>query len=451
MSDFARLADESLMIVFAYAPAGLGHLRVTDALYDGMPKGTTTPILLGSQDEAIRAQHRLVSVHPVFQFIFEWTQQGPQQFFITALYRFFLRVHTKTVRQQMITLLDQRLTPPRTVLIVATHFGMAHQLGKLKAKLQSELNIRIILIVQVTDDSPQHIWYVPEADLTFVPSERTKRRLLSYGKLMLFKPIEIVVNSYPLSPNLEIEKDNIIEERLEQLNPNKEIPIHVTFPISGAGVGLPYLINLSDFLAWKSPRFVFHVISRLTYYTETLIGRISKRPYMQLLVSGTDHEVVKIFEKVNQKQTIALEVTKPSEQAFKALLNPTQVGGAILLFMKPVGLQERDNLDFLRRHDLIPSVAQTKKLWDSARSHKKLTDAEGRELYEKAHVWRGIELPLNPSDAADFVWWCMKSEIFLQMVNCCVVPGTTDSHPEELSPRGVASFWMKIEEYMEQR
>lgn len=63
------LKDKSLLIIFAYAPAGLGHLRVTDALYQGLPKDINTPLILGSQDETITYLHRLMSLNPLISFL----------------------------------------------------------------------------------------------------------------------------------------------------------------------------------------------------------------------------------------------------------------------------------------------------------------------------------------------------------------------------------------------
>jgi len=103
------LSDSSLMLVFSYSPAGLGHLRVTEALYDGLP-GKVTPILLGSQDKTITYIHRLVSLHPLMRSLFEWGQsQGAQEYFFTYFYRLSLRKGAKLLYKQVVTLLEQRI------------------------------------------------------------------------------------------------------------------------------------------------------------------------------------------------------------------------------------------------------------------------------------------------------------------------------------------------------
>jgi hypothetical protein len=63
-STVAQLTDRKLLLVLAYSPAGLGHLRVTDALYHGLPE-TVNPVVLGSQDRSIQSMQRLTSVNPL--------------------------------------------------------------------------------------------------------------------------------------------------------------------------------------------------------------------------------------------------------------------------------------------------------------------------------------------------------------------------------------------------
>jgi len=79
------LNQKSVMVIFTYAPAGLGHLRVTDALYHGLPDGVD-PIILGSQDSFIRLAHRFTSIHPIARYIFEWAQHGA----LTEIFTFFI-------------------------------------------------------------------------------------------------------------------------------------------------------------------------------------------------------------------------------------------------------------------------------------------------------------------------------------------------------------------------
>jgi hypothetical protein len=54
---------------------------------------------------------------------------------------------------------------------------------------------------------------------------------------------------------------------------------------------------------------------------------------------------------------ISFEITKPSEQCFKALLPVSSAGGVTLLLSDPVGRQEYDNLAFLKRYGYMNSRA----------------------------------------------------------------------------------------------
>ncbi len=74
-STIDQLTHRKLLLVLTYAPAGLGHLRVTDALYHGLPE-TVNPVVLGSQDTSIQSIHRLTSVNPVGKAVFDWLQAG---------------------------------------------------------------------------------------------------------------------------------------------------------------------------------------------------------------------------------------------------------------------------------------------------------------------------------------------------------------------------------------
>ena len=94
------LAQPALMIIFAYAPAGLGHFRVTDALRHGLPMHSR-PHLLRSQDRSISYLHHVTSIHPVTRAILEWLQRGQPEEIFTRFYRRFLRSTTKRLYEQL--------------------------------------------------------------------------------------------------------------------------------------------------------------------------------------------------------------------------------------------------------------------------------------------------------------------------------------------------------------
>ncbi len=442
------LALHSVMVVFAYAPAGFGHLRVTEALYHGLPAGVA-PILLGSQDTSIRAIHRMISIHPISRKIMQWAQSGTPERLFTHSYRFFLEKKNKLLYQQMVTLLDQRMHVPKTVLIIATHFGLAHQLSVIKQKLEQERNIKVFLFVQVTDDSPQYIWYVPGADIIFVPSEKTKQQLIGYGKSANLPPVHFEVIPYPISPVLTQRlTSHELEQRHNQVLPDTGSPIHVAIPISGAAVGIPFITKLITHLQLFSDRFVMHVVAKDTAYTHEFLKIIQANHGVNLYVSTHDREVVETYEQVYRQYPISLEITKPSEQTFKALCHPNQRGGSMLLFTDPVGQQEYDNIDFLKRHKLLPTEQDQQRMWSRSFHNLSLFPDHFEKIQLHAKQWRGLRLPPDPIHAASFVWWGIEHHFFEYMMHFSPQEHT-DIQYRELQTTGVEQFWQKITKYVE--
>jgi hypothetical protein len=445
-SPTAILSQKSVLVIFAYAPAGLGHLRVTDALYQGLPEAVS-PLLLGSQDTGITVIHRLFSINFLLRQVFEWVQYDPQQYFFSQLYYWSLRSQTDLMYQQLTTVVDQRVEAIDTVVVVATHFGLAHQIGKIKKRVENEKKVKIILAVQVTDDSPQYMWYVPEADITFVPSEYTKKELEKYGKMKGYPPMKFEVNAYPVSPILSKKLNNVeFFEKAHQVDPEAKSQIHVCIPISGAAVGLSYFTDLIDNLYKSSHRFIFHVITRSAPYTLPFLNEMIQRPFVRLYVSSHDRDVVNAYEHVYQKYKISLEITKPSEQAFKTLLNPGQFGGSLLMLSEPVGRQEYDNVSFMRRHGLIPTKQQQSDLESKVVKHE-LPNCDIKLKHEGRH-WRGISLPGDPIKATRIIRWGLACGLFIDMMNWRPRADIKKEDLIELSPYGVHSFWMKLGDYI---
>lgn len=441
-SETEMFKRKSFFLIFTYAPLGLGHLRVTDALYHGLPAGSS-PILLSSQDQSINVFYRFMSIHPLMTMLMETAEKGFMETISAFFYRRIFRSNAKLLQRQLETILDQRIEPPDTVLIVASHFGLAHQVAEIKHKLAAKRHLRIILVVQVTDDSPQQIWYVPGSDLTFVPSHKTKEALQLFGEKAGFAKIPILVNPYPVSPllrkNLSAYK---YQQRIKQLTDNEEIKLQIMIPISGSAVGLNFFTEFIDSLHLISPHILFHIVTKSAGYTKRFIYDMLSRPSIQLHTAFTDRLALDIYDDVYTRNVIAIEVTKPSEQAFKVLLTPKHVGGVILLFSKPIGRQEYDNLDFMRRHNLIPSLHQHQIMWERSEQNSKLISVEDREILSHAKKWRGIQLPDNPQESARFLKWCIREEIFSQMMH--YGEDLPDQRNGEVSPDGVKLFWEKV-------
>lgn len=404
------------LLIFTYAPAGLGHLRVTDALVDTRPERSPY-ILLGSIDRFMTWIHRFTSINPIGKFIFLKSQYGLAEEIFTNVYRYFLTVNSGAIHQQLLNIIERN--PGRSeVWIVATHFGMAHQIGAIKGQLMSETGRVIRLIVQVTDDTSQHIWVVRGADLTFTPSNFVKEKFAIYAKIKGI-PFSCEVIPYPLSSILTEPLSKNLGSRHTALSDGAGI-IRVAVPISGAAVGLNFLFTMIKSLGALSKRFEFWVIVKRTPFTEMFRTSIKLLPRVNLLVGKNDAEMITLYEMLYEKNLIHLEVTKPSEQAFKAILSPRFVGGSILLLTSPVGRQEAENIEFLDRHGLL-SMA-------------------GSITYPRA-----IKLPHNPSEAAQFLMWALESGLLARMTSEKFRFSSETLKSGEVGADGARQFWKKAE------
>jgi len=436
------------VIVFGQALAGLGHLRVTDALYHGLPKGTKA-VLLGSQDKGLTLFHQFVSIHPMTRAIFEWAQYGWREDVFTVVYRGWIRSHTKLLEEQLQTIFDRHPQRPKTLLAIATHMGLAHQFAAIKESFSKKHNVRMIVVVVVTDDAPIKIWAVGGADMIFVPSQRTKQLLETYHQSQAgLARAEYIVAPYMVHPALgEPLSGEAYETRRQQLDPSANTTIHIAIPVSGAAVQMDffekYMRALEDGeslgFARGKPRVRFHIVSKDMPSTTSFLGAMRQKSNVRVTSSSSDQEVVDAYQTLYAQETIALELTKPSEQAFKALVDPKKRGGSILLLSDPVGRQESDNLNFLERHGLIPKHAGLKMQW------KFQQDAAPPDagMLEDARHWRGLRLPSDPVGAAAFTLWCLRHGIFASMLDFA---GYAD-HPE-LASDGVKVFWKMVEEHL---
>lgn len=433
------LSQDGLEIVLTYAPAGLGHLRDMDALRDGMPKGVNSTLLY-SNDESIRSLHRLTSINPFFRELMHFMQSGLPQTIFTFFYRHYLRSQTKEVKQYLLMEIENK--KPKKLVIVTTHFGFAHQVAAIKKEIEKETGCKIILVVQTTDDSPQYIWYVDGADLTFVNSEYMRKGLFEYGQKRHVPEIRMEINSCPLNPSLSVPltAEEFIN-KTNQADPNSNIPIEVLVPISGAAVGTEYIYDLMKKLHAKSDRFVFHVVTKIAHYTKNFLHKLKDKDYIKVYASDNDKEVVDLYEEVIKKNVILLEITKPSEQAFKAILDPKVRGGILMLFTKPVGRQEYENLDYLIRRNLAPSKTENNKLWLMAKCEK-----ECDKNIPNLDV--GMSVPYyNPESACEFIWWCLNNGIFTKMLLTERKTKIQD-YPDELNADGVKMFWEKTAKFL---
>lgn len=413
------------LLVFTYAPAGLGHLRVTDALVDSRPKDCPY-IMLGSYDRFITSMHRFFSTNPIAKWIFTVSQYGFMEDFVTAIYRKILVSTSEQIYKQLKNIIESRENTDE-VWVVATHFGMAHQIGAIKDRLIKDTGKKVRLIVQVTDDTSQHIWCIRGADLTFVPSMITKKNLEIYANRqkmgLLFE-----VAPYPVCPVLTRKFENTNERSIAFGSKDKQINISV--PISGAAVGLTFVTKLISSLVKKTDRFKFWVLVKKSIYTDVFLATISKFPNVELVTGRNDNEMISLYELLYQNNVMHIEITKPSEQAFKAILPPNHVGGSIMLFTSPVGRQEYENIDFLVRQGLMPK--------------SNYAGVISKDISVN-NFPRAIRLSKDPEIAASFIKWGLDSELFSKMSSSKFKFSEQALQLGEVGPDGAKNFW-KISE-----
>jgi len=424
---------EETLIVIAYAQTGLGHLRVANALFGTAPH-YLKPVLFRSPEQTSTILHRLTSIHPLLRKVLERSQNGWAEDLVSKMYLQVTKFGQGHIYREMKTLLNSRIMPVRHMVIVCTHFGLAHQLARMKSQFEEREQAKLTIVVCMTDDSPQKLWYVVGADCLVVPSSKTKKTLESYAKHNRLPKLQIEVSPYPLSREFSEEMSlSQLKKRVSQLTLESEAPIHVSIPVSGAAVGLSFTQSLVRKLTKAQPRFRFTIISREAPYTHTFLRNMNRKPGVTIASAVDEREVVALYETAVQKTLFGFEITKPSEQAFKALLCPTHQGGTILLLTEPVGRQEYDNLDFLARHGLMPTPEEHQKLFSLNR--EELTPA----------LWRAIRLPTNPTQASSFIQWCFKSHIFSEMLACRSTPSEWDQHADEMGWNGAEKFWELVE------
>jgi len=436
------LTDPCTLVVFTYAPAGLGHLRVTNSLSAGLPKGVKT-VLLGSSDKGIEAIHKFISIHVVTRRLMEWFQRGRPQKIFTFFYRKYLRSYSDEMKRKIEEIFEQQVDIPKKVVIVATHFGLAHKIAKVKKEIEKKTGAKIILVVQVTDDTPQYIWYVPGADVIFVPSRRTMLELKEYALKSNLEKVKIEVLPYPVNPLLSKKlSSKDYDKRIRQVSEGTGEVIDFCMPVPGAAVGMDFLHHLIPQLQSKYSRFRFHIVCKEVPFTRRFLEEVRTFPNVQLHTSKHDREIVDVYDKIYEENVISFEVTKPSEQAFKALYDFDMRGGSVLLFSNPVGRQERDNLDFLRRHGLIFDQKITQRLWSYADDGKSMSGVMKKSLMTECNALRCFQLPFGSQRAANFIWWCLKNRVFECMIsNYSNAAANSDF---ETRSNGVEQFWSKV-------
>lgn len=423
--------DDDVLVILTTAPAGLGHIRVTEALRQGLSPKTRTAVV-GVSDPGMQWIHRLTSRNRLLKGVMEFTQENRlAEGWFSRNYRLWLRNHPDGAVQAISEEVSMAYPQPSTVIVVATHFGLAHAIAGVREQLMKRLGVRMVLAVIVTDDSPQEMWAVGGVDVIFVPSNTTREKLLSHLLKISPNTPEVVTVPYPVSVELnEMLSEAEYRERTRQLA-GKNLRLMV--PVSGAAVQLSYYQELLATVLDESIKAT--VVSRSSPYTADFLTWCQQQTAITLQMPVQDARVVAAYEHEYNTEVIGAEVTKPSEQAFKALYTPRQRGGSVLLLAPPVGRQEKDNLAFLRRHRLIPSVDDQARLNEWCLRGNKLHITP--QLLERAHHWRGLMLPDSGTLAGIAIKRLLEANVLKAMGE---FTGFLEGH-DEISSDGVKEIW----------
>jgi len=416
---------EHSVVFFLDEATGLGHIRVTDALSDSIPTWVDKEFVRETDQTLIRAH--AASSSSFGKWMQERLQYGVWQYLTTPLLRLMFWLSSAAYAKKI----SDRLTrhdSAQHVFFICTHFAPAHRLSHFMTFWRLRYPQKTFhLIVQVTDDSPQYIWYVPGADVTLVPSSVTKIVLEKYAKRWWMRLHEIAVSPYPVSAflSLPLSKEECAQRQM-QLDPLHPASMNVCVPISGAGVGMQYLFSLMERIHALIPKVFFFVVCRETPGAQDFLQAVKQLSYATAITGFQPSEVVEAYEQLYRREVIAAEITKPSEQAFKTLLGPSSKGGVILLFTEPVGRQEKDNLEYMRREGLLP------------RPEEQQAILEGKG--ELSHLWRGYTLPQGVEPAGSFIKRLFEGGEFLRNITC-LLKQNTEMKPSETSTE---LFWRKV-------
>ncbi len=426
--------DDRVLVVLTTSPAGLGHIRVMNALQQGLSEKTRLSVM-GVLDPGMQWIHRLTSRNGVLKRVMEFTQENRiAERLFSLRYREWLRTHTDDAAKQLTSLVANAWPQPEVVVVLATHFGLAHQLAAIKQELIRKLGVKLIVAVVVTDDSPQLMWAVNGVDVIFVPSNTTREQILTHLMSLNGDIPEVHTIPYPISILLGEALSE--EEYKERTNQAKGNGLRIMVPISGAAVQLSYYQDLIGSLSADGVKTI--VVSRDSAQTNNFLTWCKNQAEVTVVAHQADPDVVAAYDNEYMSMVIGVEVTKPSEQAFKALFTPKQRGGSVLLFSPPVGRQEKENLAFLRRHRLIPSVDDQARLneWCLRGNRIHITPS----LLERARHWRGVLLPESGLWAGVSIKRLIDAGILSAMTR---FSGFLEGH-QEIRSDGVQDVWKTL-------
>lgn len=454
--DLPLLSQQKIILVAI--DAGAGHKRPLIALNHTLDD--TFDISLAYCQTFSSKVHKAGSTQPVAKWATEFLQKhmsAQNRLHAPLTHTLLLMQDAPLILHHIGNILEQ--TQQKEVTLFFTHPDPAFVTGFFYRQLEQEFDKRLTTAMYVTDhfiDDPPHvIWNLIDLDLIFVPNPTTELllqqqldfwvRTLAHvrGERFAHRP-EVRVAAYPqesffsqpLRPDLH-------SRRQQELEPDSQ-KLQVAIPLGGASPGLSWLTEFLQNLplGFVSPWTVLRQSDDPT--VKEYLKAIQSHGGQRKLVENNQQLVAALGEQYSTSNTPTLIFTKPSELTALHVFDLNQIGGAIPVFLEPVGGQEVNNLTALRSAHLgavLPSESEQRLVWEQV-----MSDAVDTNLIERARLWRAQCLPPEPAAAADFLVMAKRTGLLQaigQHKHTCQTPCSL--------PNGTEQVWRSLEQFLNQR
>lgn len=428
-------------VEFVATDAGAGHLRPALALIASIleklscvqiPTISTRTHRRGSREGRDKRIIDFVYLHERFQ-----------KYIYAPISRYLLLIQDSiNVIGTLETLIQKTISQGlNEIVFIHTNPDPAYIAGFYKHQLEKKHNVKITNVVVITDhfiSRVQCIWPLIDADIIFAPDNQTKglieRELISWQKKMRRRRNDrrehlpmVTVCAYPQDPTFGLELDrNLHDKRRNNLSPESQQPIDVLIPLGGGSPGMPFLAKLTD-----------NLIKMGEFNIDTLFkdanGDQETQDYSEAMNNSgakthpvtNNQQLIEMYGDIFRSESVPdIVIVKPGELSNQVMFNPSLVGGAIFLFVEPVGDQEVQNLLFFQSEEggkVIPDEKENQALIDliielmSKPTDEANQDPKLKDFQEKAKRWRGLSLPKDPQQAAIFIVGLKKFGIFASM------------------------------------
>lgn len=428
IQEYESLRDASVFVTVT--DAGAGHLRpalgLSDALEEGLPilrfstissrshhAGSTNPRLLKGAEGIAR--------HETFQnLVYTPIQRG-----------LLLRQDAESTLTTLSQAIERSVAEGRgEVIFIHTNPDPAFVAGYFKHQLEQQYHVAITNVVVMTDHfhtRSQSIWNLIDVDVIVAPDTQTQSLTeywLRYWERKMRKNRikergtsipQVVVCGYPQDPTFALPLDRTLEDkRQRELDARDGGAIDVAIPLGGGSPGMPYLATLSRSLSGRGGFDIWTLFKarpgdEATTQYETVMRSIGAELE---IVDNNEGLIRRYGARMRSTHVPSIIIVKPGELSNQLIFSPHQVGGAIMLFTEPIGDQEVQNKLFFQSaegHRVLPTEDENRtliELMTHLMTQGSPPDAPNHDLDEmraKATGWRGLALPPDPSQAAEFI------------------------------------------------